>query len=235
MICIPIACPDIKDIFPKIDKAVSLGADLIELRLDYVKNLEIDLLKDLKKTHYESIPIIFTYRKSSEGGAVNIGENRRLSIINDLIELKPSYMDLEYTIKKENLAQLVKKCRDHNVKIILSFHNFINTPPLTVLLDTVKQMEKIGHDILKLIVMATDIYDNIIIFELLKQVSKDKKIVSFCMGNFGIVSRIFSPFFGGQFTFASLEVSTAPGQIQILEMKRFHELFTKTIKDNNLK
>jgi len=46
------------------------------------------------------------------------------------------------------------------------------------------------------------------------------------MGEKGIISRIFSPYFGGFFTFASIKELTAPGQINIEDMRKIIDLFS---------
>jgi 3-dehydroquinate dehydratase len=56
--------------------------------------------------------------------------------------------------------------------------------------------------------------------------SEKAKLVCFCMGEAGKVSRLLSPMFGAFFTFASLEqgAETAKGQMSIGEMKAAYNL-----------
>jgi len=56
--------------------------------------------------------------------------------------------------------------------------------------------------------------------------SSKAKLVCFCMGEAGKVSRLLSPMFGAFFTFASLDQGseTAKGQMSISEMKTAYNL-----------
>jgi 3-dehydroquinate dehydratase type I len=68
--------------------------------------------------------------------------------------------------------------------------------------------------------------DNLTTLNFTSATSSKTKVVCFCMGELGKVSRLLSPLFGGFFTFASLERGneTASGQITIQEMKASYEL-----------
>jgi 3-dehydroquinate dehydratase/shikimate dehydrogenase len=77
-------------------------------------------------------------------------------------------------------------------------------------------MAKKGFDIIKMAVKAQSLEDNLKIFSIIKKAkSKNIKIIAFCMGEYGEISRILSPVFGGYLTFGSLRKGkeSAPGQI----------------------
>lgn len=56
--------------------------------------------------------------------------------------------------------------------------------------------------------------------------SSKTKLVCFCMGELGRISRLLSPVFGAFFTFASLKPGseTANGQMTIQQMKAAYDL-----------
>jgi 3-dehydroquinate dehydratase type I len=68
--------------------------------------------------------------------------------------------------------------------------------------------------------------DNLTALNFTSAASSKAKLVCFCMGELGKVSRLLSPLFGGFFTFASLErgSETASGQITIQKMKSTYAL-----------
>jgi len=75
--------------------------------------------------------------------------------------------------------------------------------------------------IFKLIFTAQRFEDNIIPMKICKDLlekNKDKNVISFCMGELGIFSRIMCVIAGSFLTYASLEERTAPGQINIRKM-----------------
>ncbi|UCB47664.1 MAG: type I 3-dehydroquinate dehydratase, partial [Deltaproteobacteria bacterium] len=74
---------------------------------------------------------------------------------------------------------------------------------------------------------ARTMTDNLRVLDLIPQAQeKGIKIIAFCMGPFGRISRIFSHLIGGYMTFASLEggEESADGQISVVEMKRILEM-----------
>ena len=74
--------------------------------------------------------------------------------------------------------------------------------------------------------------DNLRVLGLIPQARKmDVKIIAFCMGPMGRISRIASLLFGGYLTFASLEEGeeSAEGQIPVTEMKKMLEKFLPAI------
>jgi 3-dehydroquinate dehydratase type I len=59
-------------------------------------------------------------------------------------------------------------------------------------------------------------------------VDRALKIIAFCMGPMGRISRVFSHLMGAYVTFASLETGqeSAAGQIPIQEMKKIIQYFS---------
>lgn len=86
-------------------------------------------------------------------------------------------------------------------------------------------MQKYHPDTSKLITTAQTAEDNLTILHLLKTNHQNTPLVSFAMGKAGIWSRLLSPFYGSQFTYASLEkaLETAPGQTTISELRKIYE------------
>ena len=230
MICVSIANSNIEDMFKNSKKAIGLGANYIEIRVDYLENLSLKSLNGLAKIISLPVPIILTCRKKDEGGKASLDENSRLEILDALINFKPSYLDLEYNMDKNILNSLIKKCHENGVKVILSYHDFKGTPEPSKANSIINSMKNLNPNVIKVIFTANTIYDNNTIFEILKNhTNEDLEIVSFCMGDKGIISRVLSPFYGALFTFASLDIQTAPGQISLIEMLKIHEIIEKYI------
>ncbi|MHA1299261.1 MAG: type I 3-dehydroquinate dehydratase [Candidatus Helarchaeota archaeon] len=230
MICTPISAENSKEATKKINYAIKIGADLIEIRLDYFKFIDINEIKELIKTC--QIPIIITLRKTDEGGHYKYSEEKRVSLLEKIIELKPEYVDIEYSTPTiRNLLDMAKR---YEVKTIISYHNFLNTPDLNDLRTLLLKIEAFDGNVSKIITKAKNIDDNLKILSLIKFAKK--KIVTFAMGVNGILSRIFSPLFGSFFTFASLDNLTAPGQINIKDMKqilKYYSIILERIKNNS--
>ena len=89
---IPIKSTSIKENKPTIDKSLKSKPNLIELRFDYitdVNDLSVSFLRELLNIIHPHARVIFTFRDSSEGGQVEIGLNERFEILKMFIEVKP--------------------------------------------------------------------------------------------------------------------------------------------------
>ncbi|MHA1313030.1 MAG: type I 3-dehydroquinate dehydratase [Candidatus Helarchaeota archaeon] len=219
MICVAIAAKNLQEAKKKAGKAAQKGANLVEIRLDYFKSIISSSLHGIMESI--TVPVIFTLRKKSEGGYFQGNETERQNILKELIEIRPRYVDVE--LSTETLPELMELGKKNSVEIICSYHDFKKTPPLQNLLEKTKKIKQMRGKIGKIITMATQPQDNLIHFNLLQEVN-DLKMICFAMGQAGILSRVFSPIFGGMFTFASLDEKTALGQINISEMQQIYKL-----------
>jgi 3-dehydroquinate dehydratase-1 len=115
--------------------------------------------------------------------------------------------------------------RQTDVKLIISFHDFDETPSFTKMCKILEEEAAIGADICKIVTTAKRIEDNLSILNFLSKTCGNHKTVSFCMGEEGKPSRFLSPLFGAYFTIASLHPrgETAPGQLPIREMRKAYD------------
>ncbi len=213
MICIPITARSAEDTISEMISA-SKCADIVELRIDYIPELQNALTCIEKSLKSKTKPVIITNRPEREGGKFSGNEQDRLRLLQKAIELGADYVDVEY----DSIKQITRR---NSSKLIISYHNFKETPHnLSKLYNDICQHKP---DIVKIVTYANDITDNIRIFELLK--SAHVPTISFCMGELGNISRILTSKFGGFLTFASLEKGkeSAPGQLTVDELsKTYH-------------
>ena len=207
MICIPIIANNLEDALHDMTEA-SKVADIVELRIDYIKNVDLKRLLE-KRTK----PVIVTNRPIREGGKFDGSEEERIALLKLAVRLQADYVDVEH-----DGIQHIRRDTVHRVptKIIVSYHNFRETPG--DLTDIYKRLSQSGADIVKIVTHANGITDNIRIYQLLQQ--SQMPVISFCMGELGIISRILYKRFGSYLTFASLRTGkeSAPGQINIHEL-----------------
>jgi len=223
MICIPITARSAEDTISEMVSA-SKYADIVELRIDYIPDLQNALTCIEKSLKNKTKPVIITNRPEREGGNFKGNEQDRLGLLQKAIELGADYVDVEY----DSIKQITR--RDSS-KIIISHHNFKETPHnLNKIYNDICQHKP---DIVKIVTYANDITDNIRIFELLK--SAKVPTISFCMGELGYISRIFTSKFGGFLTFASLEKGkeSAPGQLTVNELSKIYH-FKEINKETKL-
>ena len=214
-ICVSIPPKTIDEAFELIKKAEELHPDLIEIRLDKLKNYA--KLADIPK--HSKIPLIATNKSMKNHGYFSGTEIERQKILLDSAKYGFDYVDIDmFVLNKTDLINNLKKI---GTKVIISFHDFEKTPPILELKKILKIQLGLGADICKIITSAKTFDDNLIILNFVSEASKKSNIVCFAMGEHGKISRLLSPFFGGVFTFASLteKRKTAKGQLTIQEMK----------------
>ncbi|NVM36327.1 MAG: type I 3-dehydroquinate dehydratase [Candidatus Lokiarchaeota archaeon] len=246
-ICIPIPVKsaNISEIKPILDKIIKKNPNLIELRFDYindVQNLTYDFIKELMDTISSNIPVIFTFRNFSEGGKIKINQKDRFRILKMFIVAKPDYIDAEMNADKNFLYEFINLASQNGVNIIFSYHNFEKTikfnETITLLQNFNSKLiqelslkpEQYQNNVYKVVFTAQTFEDNIIPLRLCKHFSNlPQKLISFCMGPLGIFSRIMCVTVGSFLTYASLEEKTAPGQIHIDEMREIYNLFLKNL------
>ncbi|RJS76497.1 type I 3-dehydroquinate dehydratase [Candidatus Bathyarchaeota archaeon] len=222
-ICVPLPATRISDLPSMIRRAEEAGADLIEIRLDYLDMSASDDLDQLNETIKEaSVPLIATNRQYSQGGYRRQNEEQRVQTLIKAAEIGFQYVDVELTTA--NLNEIVRRIRDSGSNPIVSFHNFQRTPSESEMEKIVRSQIEAAAKVCKLVTKANNLADNINCLLFAHKMKDATELVCFAMGGKGILSRVLSPFFGAVFTFASLEstLETASGQISIADLRKIY-------------
>ena len=213
-ICIPIVEKTTEKALRSI-KQVNRWADIIELRVDYLRGVKLPLFLENRKK-----PFIVTNRRKDEGGQYKGEERKRLGVLQEALDLGADYIDVEFSVERSFLQRLLRDRR--GAQVILSFHDFRGTPSIKELQRLFGQMIQLGADVIKIVSFARSWEDNLSVLSLIPLAKERRqKIVAFCMGEKGKISRIFSPFFGAAWTYASIDRArvSASGQMTVRELK----------------
>ena len=210
--CVSIAEKTPKKIKQTLIKALK-KSDYAEIRFDFLSpNLVPDTLQLIKKDFRKCVA---TLRPISEGGKFSGDEKNRVAIIKLISEYNPFLLDVEFNtlIKNKNLKNYLKNAE---TDILVSWHNFRQTPNISTLKKKLLQMKKFSNNI-KIVTMAKSIYDASTILSLYN--NNDVKLIAFSMGNYGRISRLLCLLLGSPYTYVSLGRSVAPGQFSLDEVK----------------
>uniref|UniRef100_A0A5B6YYX0 shikimate dehydrogenase (NADP(+)) n=1 Tax=Davidia involucrata TaxID=16924 RepID=A0A5B6YYX0_DAVIN len=213
LICVPLMADSVDQMVIDMNKAKASGADLVEVRLDSLKsfNPREDIETLIKRC---PVPTLFTYRPKWEGGQYDGDENRRLDALQLAMELGADYIDVELQVIEEFNNSIHGK-KPSKCKVIVSSHNYQNTPSVEDLGNLVARIQATGADIVKIATTALDITDVARVFQITvhSQVSS-VPIIGMVMGERGLMARLLCPKFGGYLTFGTLEggIVSAPGQ-----------------------
>ena len=200
-----------------IEKAEDAHADFIEIRLDLLKDcLENNRgLADLAA--HGKTPRIATDKASRT-------ETEHQQLLITAAKGGFDYVDVE--LSTPQLEALVKELKELGAKPIVSFHKLDGSLSVPELNSILEQEITSGAEVCKIVTNAKQMEDNLTNLNFTSTASTKAKVVCFCMGELGKISRLLSPLFGGFFTFASLERGneTASGQLTIQEMKTAYKL-----------
>ena len=199
-------------------RAAALGADLLEWRLDVTRN------PDVKGTIRQApVPVIATVRSQEHGGRFQGSRAKQLDLLLQALEGGSAYVDWEF----RSGETLPPELSSNRGQMILSYHNFWETPANGDLECLFNEMAATGAGVVKIITRAQKLEDNLTLLALIRHGrGKGLKVVAFCLGPLGRISRVACPLVGGAFTYAALEAGAqaAPGQFTLVEMRRILEL-----------
>ena len=221
MICVPIIAKDTYGAVEKIARA-NMQADMIEVRLDMMESFDLEEI-----LHAAERPVIVTYRSKKEGGKGWASYETQARYLLDAMAMGADFVDVEYSMPPEYRGKLFKANSSSN--LIISKHLLNGTPSREKLEENFTNLAATGADIIKIVTRARNAEDNLRVLELIPFAwNLGVKIVTFCMGATGRLSRIVSPLLGGYLTFASLEQGedSADGQMPVAEMRKMMETLT---------
>ena len=134
------------------------------------------------------------------------------------------YVDVDLSSPKHK--ETIDKLKQLGAKPIVSYHKFDGALSVCEMEKVLEQEIASGASVCKIVTTAKKIEDNLAVLNFVSAMSSKAKLVCFCMGEQGKVSRLLSPMFGAFFTFASLEQGseTAAGQMTIQEMRAAYDL-----------
>jgi len=158
-------------------KAFELGADLVELRLDFLE--EDFLIEEILKNIYG--PTLVTIRRKVDGGLWEKDEQSRIRILQKAQQSGAHAIDVEADCF-HNFPKYGDCLR------ILSYHNFAQTPNDINVLH--KAFEAQRPEIVKIACFANNNSDSVRILDLYKYANLP--LIAFCMGTIGFPSRVLA-------------------------------------------
>lgn len=207
MICVTIGRGRHRTLIEEWKAAADAGAELVELRIDCLRR-EPDLRRLLAERY---TPLVFTIRKSSDGGLWRGDEEKRARLLREAIVAGVDYVDLETDVARD-----IK--RFGKTKRIISYHNFQHVPE--DLEDRAQTMVELDADIVKIAALARTIPQACRMLDLVR----DMKVptIALAMGETGFFTRILGAKFGSPFTYCGFnpDRTFAPGMPVLRELQR---------------
>lgn len=208
--------------------AANADADLAEFRIDLLSFASdskqvIALGHELKKI-LGTKPMIATIRTHNEGGQLTIsdadyGKTYQAYLQQPFMDM----LDVEMFRDQQIVKNTVKLAHAKKVLIVMSNHDFQKTPAEAEIIKRLLKQDELGADILKIAVMPQSKQDVFTLMNATLKVSQQSKkpLLTMSMGKLGTISRIATANMGGSFSFGMIGEASAPGQIDVTQLKQF--------------
>lgn len=197
------------------------GVDIIEWRADVLSKDDILHVAPAIFEKFVGFEIIFTLRTNKEGGNIILSDDEYISIIKDINALyQPEYIDFEYFSYRNVFDKMLEF-----PNLILSYHNFVETPEN--LMEVFSELTAVSPRVVKIAVMPKneqDVLDLMNYTRGFKTLNPEQTYVTMSMGKLGQLTRMSGTLTGSDWTFASLDEASAPGQISLSNMKKIKEI-----------
>lgn len=237
MICIPITSGAGKKALNDIKRSCH-AADFIELRMDLIGRVDLSELISVIRRNSSAIKIIVTCRKKEEAAPVAgvkrsdaavRSKKEKIALLKEAIERDADFIDIELAEGSKAIHELKALCvkKNSRTQFIISHHNFNKTPSPAELKKVFQQCARFKPAVVKIVTTARTIEDNLIALNMISYArERSQNIISLCMGEKGVISRVMAPLMGNFLSFATLnkEGQSAPGQFTVQEMNRFKNL-----------
>ncbi|MDX6151534.1 type I 3-dehydroquinate dehydratase [Marinococcus sp. PL1-022] len=222
-VCVPLIGKSKNELLDETKHIIQKEPDLIEWRADFFEDLVefetvLDALEQVRK-EIGDIPLLFTIRSIHEGGQkVELNANEKIELIKKVCATRHiDFIDYELENNQEHIEEVQKNAEKNNVKLILSFHDFHQTPDEEEMLAKFHKASNRKADIAKLAVMPKNMKDVLAVLQVTEKTNDELAIpvVTMAMGADGAITRLAGWKTGSLFTFGIGKGSSAPGQVPI--------------------
>ncbi len=209
--------------FSSIQSSIKKIHSLGEWRFD-LSGLMVDDISKVKECTNKSL--IFTCRKSQ------IDETDRLKAYSIALQAHYEYIDLDLNEDIKILKELEKEIHNSSTQLILSYHNYTETPHINDLKHWIQKAKSSNADLIKVACATVNEKEDLQVLSELQNTNKNT--ICFAMGQAATKSRINSLLNDGKFTYAALKIdkTTALGQADYATLARLYQqtLMAKEIR-----
>ena len=237
LICTPLVGRTLDAIMAELAVVLPKKPDVLEWRVDFFERIDdvahVIASSTAIKNAACGVPLLFTRRSTNEGGEeITLSESQVVALYTAVCESKTiDLIDYEMSNDAGNISQVRDAAKSNDIKLVLSFHNFLSTPGLETLVAKFLTAEHLGADVAKVAVMPRDLDDVLTLLTATRGASKKLRIplISMSMGPLGAITRMVGGVFGSSLTFAVGASASAPGQVTIEDMSTVLALMQKSM------
>lgn len=236
-ICVPMVGETLAQLMEEARILRSLDLDIVEWRVDFFEHVEdIEKVKAALveiRSILTKIPVIFTLRSAKEGGEKEVSTEHYVALNKTIAESGlVDMIDVELINDEKVIEALVEAAHSHKVFVIISNHDFAKTPAKEEIVSRLCKAQKLGGDLPKIAVMPTNTADVLTLLDAtntMKEQYADRPIITMSMAGKGVISRLAGEVFGSALTFGAAKKASAPGQIDVTELRNVLALLHKNL------
>ncbi|MDZ5472199.1 type I 3-dehydroquinate dehydratase [Bacillus sp. 31A1R] len=234
-ICVPLVGSTISEILEEATSINEFKPDLVEWRADFFHQVEdIAKVKEALNQMREvliGLPLVFTFRSAREGGEREISPSYYVELNESIIETgMVDLIDVELFNDERIVKNLISLAHANNLYVILSNHDFKQTPSKEEIISRLKRAQALGGDLPKIAVMPQTKADVLTLLDATLTMNEqyaDRPIITMSMAAKGVISRLAGEIFGSAVTFGTVGRLSAPGQVDIAELRNVLSLIHK--------
>jgi len=228
LVCVPLTGRTRAQILEEMRGVIATRPDLVEWRADFYAGIgdQADVLETcaLLVRAAQGIPLLFTVRSAREGGQpIPLSDDDIAGLCAAVCETGSiGLVDFECDAPLAGLDRVRAAARASGTLLVVSHHNFRETPGDEALYAKFLEAARLGGDVVKVAVMPASPDDVLTLLRVTWRASQalDQPLISMSMGADGVLTRIAGWRFGSSVTFAGGEESSAPGQMPIEDLRR---------------
>lgn len=227
VICAPLVGRTGEQLLAEAAAVATKKPDLLEWRVDFFEGIAdtaavVQLAARIKRAA-GGMPLLFTRRSSREGGEkIDLAEEQVIDLYRAVCEGgQVDFVDFEMGNDPGHVRRVRELSRASGVQLVLSFHDFQQTPGVNFLNQRYAQAQSLGADIAKVAVMPRNMDDVLTLLAATLQSSRTLAIpvIAMSMGGPGAITRLCGWAFGSALTFAVGGSASAPGQLPIEDLE----------------
>lgn len=227
-ICVPMVGDSVETLIEEAKHIKTLEIDLVEWRVDFFNQVaEIEEVKEVLseiRGILNSIPLIFTFRSVKEGGEKEISAAYYLELNQKIAETGlVDIIDIELFNDETDVINLIDTAHANHVYTIVSNHDFEKTPSKEEIIARLQKAQELGADLPKIAVMPKSPADVLTLLDATNTMNEqyaDRPIITMSMAGKGVISRLAGELFGSALTFGAAKKSSAPGQIDVKDLRK---------------
>lgn len=153
-------------------------------------------------------------------------DRERMDLLMAAIDEGAEYVDVEMESAEDYREPIVERARQKGCKVIISYHNYVETPGRAELEGIVSRCFDAGADLAKIACAVKSPRDNA---RLIGLADSERPVVVIGMGALGAITRIAAPLLGSPFTYGAYEKGreVVEGQLDHRTIMECHEVLRK--------